>query len=277
MKIKPLDHCFGIEITDCNLQQPLSMDERKLLLEHLLTHQLIVFKHQDLSVQQLNKALDSIGKPIAYPDPEFTHPQAPEISVVSNIINNGMPLGYDMSETDWHIDGTYFKEPPQASLLYAKIAAKHSGATRFASTLDACQRLPQKLLAELSAYSALHDIQNGLDLDDPSNQASEINFSQFKTIHPLIKTHPLTKQSVLYVNLMAINRILELDDAKSASLIRELLDFATEKSVVYTHQWQDGDLVLMDNYSLIHTATPTNPDDPRLVYRVMLRVVGGHP
>ena len=52
-------------------------------------------------------------------------------------------------------------------------------------------------------------------------------------------------------------------------LLWELMQHATQPQFIYTHEWQDGDLVIWDNRATMHRATPF--DDAK--YRRELRRV----
>ena len=43
---------------------------------------------------------------------------------------------------------------------------------------------------------------------------------------------------------------------KGGALIEELMAHATQRQFVYTHRWRVGDLVMWDNLSTMHRATP---------------------
>ena len=48
----------------------------------------------------------------------------------------------------------------------------------------------------------------------------------------------------------------------------ELLPWATQDRFVYSHEWEEGDLVLWDNLRTIHTATPFDAEQhPREMWR----------
>jgi alpha-ketoglutarate-dependent 2,4-dichlorophenoxyacetate dioxygenase len=44
--------------------------------------------------------------------------------------------------------------------------------------------------------------------------------------------------------------------ADGRELLKELLDHATQPAFVYRHEWREGDLVVWDNRSVLHRATP---------------------
>ncbi len=71
--------------------------------------------------------------------------------------------------------------------------------------------------------------------------------------HPLVRTHPETGAKTLYLGNHA-SHILGMPEAEGDALLLDLLEHATQPSFIYTHHWQDGDLVLWDNRCLLHRA-----------------------
>ena len=64
--------------------------------------------------------------------------------------------------------------------------------------------------------------------------------------HPLIRTHPETGKKVLYVGIHT-SHIVGKSMEESRELLDELADFCAQDEFVYSHEWQQGDLVMWDN------------------------------
>jgi Taurine catabolism dioxygenase TauD, TfdA family len=86
---------------------------------------------------------------------QFALPGHPEILVLSNIIENGKPIGNADAGRTWHTDMSYTKTPPRGSLLYAlEIPIENGralGDTVFASAAAAFESLPADKQASFSA------------------------------------------------------------------------------------------------------------------------------
>jgi len=52
------------------------------------------------------------------------------------------------------------------------------------------------------------------------------------------------------------SHIEDMSMAEGRALLKELLDHATQPAFVYRHEWCEGDLVVWDNRSVLHRATP---------------------
>ncbi len=94
--------------------------------------------------------------------------------------------------------------------------------------------------------------------------------------HPVVVTHPISGRKSLFIVSMTMKEIIGLDEDEGSKLVLQLLDQATQPEFIYTHKWREGDLVVWNNLSAIHTPTPCDRDDERnerLLYRT--NVVGG--
>ena len=66
----------------------------------------------------------------------------PEIYVVSNVIENGVPIGsLGAGEAVWHTDMSYLEDPPKASMLYALEIPPAGGDTYFCNMYRAYESL----------------------------------------------------------------------------------------------------------------------------------------
>jgi taurine dioxygenase len=71
--------------------------------------------------------------------------------------------------------------------------------------------------------------------------------------HPLVRTHPETRQPALYLGNHA-SHILDMPECEGRALLESLLYHTTQRRFVYAHRWRKGDLVMWDNRCLLHRA-----------------------
>src|SRR5258706_10314925 len=70
----------------------------------------------------------------------------PEIYVVSNVIENGEPIGsLGAGEATWHTDMSYLEAPPKASMLYALEVPASGGNTYFCNMYRVYELLREDL------------------------------------------------------------------------------------------------------------------------------------
>jgi alpha-ketoglutarate-dependent 2,4-dichlorophenoxyacetate dioxygenase len=62
--------------------------------------------------------------------------------------------------------------------------------------------------------------------------------------------------------------------AEAEALLKELIEHATQRQFVYSHQWAKGDLVIWDNRCTMHRGRPHDEHAPRDLRRATTLDVG---
>jgi taurine dioxygenase len=197
----------------------------------------------------------------------------PEIYVVSNVIENGVPIGsLGAGEAVWHTDMSYLETPPKASMLYALETPASGGNTYFSNMYAAYDALPAALQRQASCLTLKHDatynsggyVRQGMAaMDDPLSSAG--------VYHPLVTTHPETGRRALYLGRRRNAYISGLPLAESEALLDELWQYATRDEFTWAHRWQDGDLVLWDNRCTMHRRDSFDPQSRRILHRTQIK------
>jgi len=66
--------------------------------------------------------------------------------------------------------------------------------------------------------------------------------------------NPRTGRKSLYLAAHAA-RIVDWPVADGLLFVMELMEHATQRQFVYSHEWRDGDFVIWDNLATMHRAT----------------------
>jgi taurine dioxygenase len=180
---------------------------------------------------------------------------SPEIVVVSNVTENGRPLGVRRAGENWHSDMCYTARPPRGTMLYAleipDLFGLPLGDTEFASAAAAWDALPEPLRQKIEGRRAVFDF-TGRKRAFPPTQAEIQRYPQVR--HPIVRTHPLTGRKCLYVMRDDCVGIEGLEREEAEALIAALADHIVKPAFVYRHRWQPGDLLLWDNCTVQHRA-----------------------
>ena len=90
---------------------------------------------------------------------------------------------------------------------------------------------------------------------------------------PVVKKHPFSGMLSFNISPQGFFKFVGMEEDPSRALAEEMMDVVTD--VTYSHRWSVGDVVLVDNRSMIHTAPPGQPPhdrmqplDPRLFRRI---------
>jgi alpha-ketoglutarate-dependent 2,4-dichlorophenoxyacetate dioxygenase len=85
----------------------------------------------------------------------------------------------------------------------------------------------------------------------------------------LVRTHPVTGRKSLYLASHA-GAIVGWPMPEARGFLRDLIEHATQREFVYSHQWRVGDLVMWDNRQTMHRGRPFPPEAVRDVRRTTL-------
>jgi taurine dioxygenase len=89
--------------------------------------------------------------------------------------------------------------------------------------------------------------------------------------HRVARPHPVTGRKALYAVSGSSFRIEGMAEDDAVSLLDELKEHATQQKYQLRLRYGAGDLVIWDNASLLHSATLTDPQDPRTLWRVTIK------
>ena len=199
--------------------------------------------------------------------PRYNLEGHPEIFVVSNAEEGGKQLGMRRVGLGWHTDGEDKRIPNAASFLYALQLPAEGGDTMFTDTYAAYDALPAAIRARIQGRRArfsrveLHRVHYPLEPDYTAEQIAE----RPDVWHPLVRRHPKSGRSALYIGRWACE-VEGLAREEGSELIRFLQDFAIRPEFRYLQRWRLHDAVLWDNRCTQHCATEF--DETRYVRRM---------
>jgi len=278
LKIVPTGYTLGARIEGLDLSQPLADADFAQLLQALGRYGVLSYPGQHLSAAELREFSRRFGKLEVNVAGAYQEPGLPEVMVLSNIIENGKPIGLADAGQDWHTDMSYSKMIAFTNILYGiKIPfrdGKSLGNTQFCNMHAAYEGLPEDMKRRLDGMTVLHDFNKFWEMMrrergsqrpplTPAQRAAKPPVS-----HPLFLRHPITGRKVLYCNPGYAMRINELDQAESDETLAFLFRHQTQQQYQYAHSWQAHDVLMWDNMGTIHNAIPDyRPDEPRLIKR----------
>jgi taurine dioxygenase len=256
LQIKPVSEHVGAEISDVNLGTNLSNDTFEKIEDAYNRSSLLIFRDQELMPDQHITFARRFGELEISPRTEFALPGYPEVLVLSNIIENGKPIGNADAGRTWHTDMSYTKTPPRGSLLYAREIPIENGRalgdTVFASAAAAFESLPKHEQVSLLGLRAIH--RGSAKKYAPGSKLADMVKDIPDVEHPVIRTHPATGRKAIYVCEGECVAICGMADEESLPLIKRLADLVTRPEFCYRHRWRVGDLLMWDNATTQHLA-----------------------
>ena len=238
--------------------------------------QVLVFRNQELNAGQFLAFARQFGKLEPHVIDQFHHPEHPDILILSNVQKDGKPVGLADAGTYFHTDYSYLDVPARATTLYSIQVPRKGGDTLFADQYAAYDDLSASMKRRIENLVALHHYGNRDDLDQGSRTvASVLTEEQEERMawvrHPLARRHPVTGRTALYAVSGSSFGIEGMPEDEAVSLLDELKRHATQEKYQLRLKYGVGDVVIWDNASLLHSATLTDPADPRTLWRITIK------
>ena len=279
MKVIPSGEALGATIDGLDLRQLLASEQLVAVIAALGRHGVLRFPCQTLSGRQLRDFSAQLGDlEINVGSAGYQEPGVPEVMILSNIVENGRPIGLADAGQDWHTDMSYSRMVAFANVLYGiKIPKRNGaalGATQFSNMQAAYADLPEDVKRKLEGRSVLHDFNKFWEMmrREKGSKRPPLTEAQRKSkppvSHPIFLRHPLTGKRVLYCNPGYAIRINELPEKESDEMLKHLFEHQLQPKYIYTSRWEEGDVLVWEDIGTIHNAVADyGPDEHRLVKR----------
>jgi len=274
--ITNLDAPLGAEASGVDLARPLSRSDVDAIEDAWRTRLVVVVHGQTLSDPQLiafSRHFGELDPPGPNPYGEPFNKAHPEINVISNVVENGRPIGnLGDGEAVWHADMTYVDVPPKAAVLHSLEVPPHGGNTYFADMFAAYDTLPDALKTAAEGKVAVHDA---------SRNSAGMLRKGYKDVtdvretvgarHPLVRTDPDTGRKALFLGRRPNSYVMGLSVADSEALLDALWAHATQQQFAMCHEWRVGDVLMWNNLSVLHRRDPFDPGTRRVMHRAQIR------
>jgi taurine dioxygenase len=277
--IVPTGKVLGATVAGADLSKPLGERDFGTILGALGRYSVLCIPGQTLEAGALKDFAGRFGElEINVAAGSFCDPAHPEVMILSNIKENGKPIGLADAGQDWHTDMSYSSTIAFANVLYAvKVPRRNGkalGATEFASMHAAYDELPADIKARLDGKTVTHDFAKYWDKAraKPGSTRKPLTEEQRRkkppVTHPVFLTHPITGRKVLYCNPGYAMRINELSEDESDALLAFLFRHQLQPKFCYAHEWTEGDVLMWDNIGTLHQAWPDyTAEEHRLIKR----------
>lgn len=279
MECNRLTPGFGAEVFGVDISRPLTDAQFREIWDLFFEHQVLVLRGQKLTAEQYLAFGRRFGRPEPHVIDQFHHPEHADILILSNVEKDGKPTGLADAGTYFHTDYSYLEVPARATMLYSIQVPRVGGDTLFANQYAAYDDLTASRKAEIRDLVALHHYGNRDDLDKQSRTvASVLSTEQEKKVtwvkHRVARPHPVTGRTALYSVSGSSFGIEGMEGEAARRLLQELKSHATQEKYQLRLKYGVGDVVIWDNASLLHSATLTDPQDPRTLWRITVKEEG---
>ncbi|MFJ8139149.1 TauD/TfdA dioxygenase family protein [Streptomyces sp. NPDC096013] len=264
IEIQKVTANIGARVSGVDIGKPLSAEEVTAIREALNVHKALVFD---------DVHLDDAGQEAfarRFGDLTTAHPTVPAVDGAPNVL----PVDSERGRANhWHTDVTFVLNPPQASTLRSITVPPYGGETLIANSAAAYRDLPEPLRVLADTLWAEHTNdydyavpEESIDADRAAQRAQFTSIT-FRTVHPVVRVHPLTGERGLFIGGFA-QRIVGLSTGESRKILDLLQSYVTRPENILRWRWSPDQLVLFDNRITQHYAIDNYDNQPRRLNRV---------
>ncbi|KAF2005053.1 TauD-domain-containing protein [Amniculicola lignicola CBS 123094] len=256
-KVEDLTANIGAEIHGVQLSKLTDKGKDELAL-FVAQKKVVAFRDQDLADLPIQEALDfgayfgrhhihpTSGAPAGYPEIHLVHRGADDTTAKDFFEER-------TNSVTWHSDVTYEKQPPGTTFLYLLDGPAAGGDTLFANQAEAYRRLSPAFRERLQGLKAVHSAVE--QATNSSNRGGVVRREPVTSIHPLVRTHPVTGEKALWVNPQFTRRIVGFKKEESDFLLKFLYDHVAKGQDFQARvKWAAGTVVVWDNRVTAHSA-----------------------
>ena len=290
LTVRALTPAFGAEIMGLDLSRPLDEATAQAVRDIWIEAGLLLIRDPNADDEAQMRLSRLFGE------------MEPAATADMNDPNNQfmMTLKYDPAETvnrfqtnynfgghdragyiPWHWDQSFMPTIVRGAVLRMEQPAARLGKTGFIDAIDAYERLPEALKARIDGLEVVyHFVTNfmeckygvpadlkALPRDKPSSGAK---YDFPPVVHPMVITQCETGRKALKISPLQAQYVLDMDRAESDALLAELNSYLTDESHAYFHDWRKNDMMVWDNWRMIHHAQGVPLDVPRSARRTTI-------
>lgn len=284
---------FGIEVIGLDLERPLGEAVRERLFQTWIDGGILLVR----GVRSMDAHLRFsryFGTPEQAAVPDNVMPENPLIMLLTYDPDSPKSATMPLYEVDgearagylgWHWDQSFMPVIVRGAAMRMIRTARSGGRTGFIDAVATYDRLPQPLKDRIEGlevvYQLTADQENNrfgfpesLKVARPRPNA-EAKIAQLQrdfppVVHPLVITQAETGRKVLKLSPMHAKYVLGLDARESDALLTELANHMVDERHAYFHEWRDDDLIIWDNWRMIHCTTGVPLDCDRLAHRTTI-------
>lgn len=276
IEVLPLAGALGAEIRGLDARAPLPVPVLKTIIA--AWQQYLVLLIRDLPLD--DDTLLAFSRHFGRLDPPGPNPYGldflpayPEINVISNVVEDGQPIGnLGFGEAVWHADMTYIDIPPKAAILHALEVPDAGGDTYFANMFAAYDALPDTLKQRIEGRVAIHDAAHNSAGMLRKGYAKMADIRQTPGArHPLARTDPKTGRKALFLGRRPNAYVIGLDVAESDALLDALWAHVSDPRFAMRHRWRAGDTFMWLNLCVLHRRDSFDPAIQRVMHRTQIK------
>jgi taurine dioxygenase len=292
IKVRPLQDNlgFGSRISGVTLDTLKDEAVRKQIFDVFEDRGMIVFEDVEPS-GRMHVALSDVFGPLK------PHP-LPSQALADDTLPGVIEMKYDpeksgVNEVDgrilsqwlpWHFDHCYNNELNRAGVLRATVVPPEGGLTLFADGIEMYRTFSPELRQRLEGLNILYTLDLSYDsmrfgrpkslsyVRVPPELAGVQSHAKTlpRAVHPAIWTRK-TGEKVLHVSPWGAVGIEGHEDAEGDALLEAACQEVQKTTSFYTHKWKLTDMLIWDNWRMLHAVSGMAPEHARCMHRTTIK------
>ena len=257
---------FTAEVFGIDARQNISHEQKTQLTKLINEYAVIILKNQKINDDEQIKFSENFG----FIEPAGTNTELTKITDrrlslkmndVSNLDKNNKPLTksnqnriFGLGNRLWHTDASFKKIPVTFSILSGRKVSSKGGETEFCDMRCGYKALSNKMKNKVESLIGEHSLQYsrgklGFIMKDVLTNKE---LKKFKPVlQPLVRKNYVTDRKSLYLSAH-LGLIKDWELADSILFINDLMEVCTRPDYIYSHKWEENDLVIWDNTQVMH-------------------------
>ena len=280
IEVLPLAAAMGAEIRGVSI--PGLSDEAFAEVEAaLFRHKMIFFRGQRLTHAEHDEFTLRFG-----PAAEDAYTAGvPGHANVQPVIKEADDRSRMIFGSGWHTDSPFLARPPAITSLRSVEVPPFGGDTIWANSAlayamlsDTYRRMISRLRVHFSMREVLRTAHDAVELSDTpmgrlaaTRDAAELpehlRMKVEGSIHPMVRTHPITGERALYLDDTYAVGIEGMTDEEARSILDFLLTFLVQHEFTCRLRWEADTIVVWDNRLCVHQAFNDYQGHRRELYR----------
>ena len=279
LQVRPLAPGFGAEIIGVDLSRPFSETTAQAIRDIWIEAGLLLFRDPDAddAAQMRLSTLFGEMEPAATAD--MNDPTNKFMMTLKHDPASAKPSFQDQYHfggrdragyIPWHWDQSFMPTIVRGAVLRMEEPARELGQTGFIDAIEAYERLSPEMQARIDGLEVVYhfvsdfmECKYGVPADlrklPRTRPPSGVKYEFPPVVHPMVITQRETGRKALKISPLQAQYILGMDRAESDALMAELAAHLTDENHAYFHDWQKNDMVVWDNWRMIHSALGVPP------------------
>ncbi|HET9629236.1 MAG TPA: TauD/TfdA family dioxygenase [Novosphingobium sp.] len=278
---------FGVQVRALRHADLQSTEIVKELRNLWIQHGMIVFREVDDNPEFQIELSRCFGNLEPHPVRELWVAGSPDLISIASKPEAGNIVKLDgkivANWIPWHSDLTYVPQINRGGMLRVTKKTTWGGQTCFSDQIDAYNRLPTSLreriegrevvyqmnIMDETRYAKRHHVEL-LRMSPTLTALKQRLDTDFPPVaHPAVYVQQETGRKVLNVSPMFAEGIVGMDREEGGALLDEIFDHI-DSCPSYRHTWGDNEMILWDNWRMLHAVTGAPTDEERVMRRTTI-------